>query len=228
MQNKNEEIIKEMNAYYSHRAPEHDSLMGYTGNKSMEELLHPVIEYIEDFIKGQDILEIACGTGNWTQVLAKRARSVLATDVNDNVLELARNKDFPTENVEFKVADAYTLDGIDAIFNAAFASDWFSHIPKLEISRFLNVLHQKLYADSHVVFIEMMNNEYFENEISHYDDEGNRISRRETSNGLEFNVIRNFPTMEELRDYLRDIAYDIDYHEDTHLLRWILKYRIKK
>ncbi len=228
MRNKNEDIIKEMNAYYRKRAPEHDSLMGYTGNKSLEQLLHPIIEHIEDFIKGQDILEIACGTGNWTQVLAKRARSVLATDVNANVLELACNKDYPTSNVKFKVADAYMLYGIDDTFTTAFAADWLSHIPKSRIPGFLHLLHQKLSADAHVVFIDMMSNEYFDNEFSHCDEEGNRITERTTSDGLEFNVIRNFPTIEELNGYLNNNAYDIDYHEDVSLLRWILKYRIRK
>ena len=34
-------------------------------------------------------LEIACGTGNWTQVLGKRAGNVLTTDINELMLDIA-------------------------------------------------------------------------------------------------------------------------------------------
>ena len=69
-----------MKVYYDRRAPWHDKYMGYLGNGPMEELLSPIIRSIEPYITDRTVLEIACGTGNWTQVLAKRARTVLALD----------------------------------------------------------------------------------------------------------------------------------------------------
>src|ERR1051325_5535846 len=58
---------------------------------------------------GQRVLEIACGTGYWTEVLARTATSVMATDLNDEVLEIARRKPDPDGKVRFQREDTYHL-----------------------------------------------------------------------------------------------------------------------
>ena len=68
-----------MRGYYGPRAPWHDCYMGYTGNSALEELLAPIVAVVEELLSGRDVLEVACGTGNWTAVLAKRAAGVLET-----------------------------------------------------------------------------------------------------------------------------------------------------
>jgi len=88
------DIIEDMNRYYSDRVPYHDGYMGYSGNAEMEKLLSPLIARLEKHLAGKNVLELACGTGNWTQVICKRARSVVATDLFEGYLELARKKQF--------------------------------------------------------------------------------------------------------------------------------------
>ncbi|MDH4032905.1 MAG: class I SAM-dependent methyltransferase, partial [candidate division Zixibacteria bacterium] len=105
-------LIRGMNDYYHRRAPIHDERMSYKSNQQMEALFKPIIELLEPFIVDKDVLEIACGTGNWTQILTKRARSVLATDVNQSTLEIARQKEYANPQPRFAPADAYNLDGV--------------------------------------------------------------------------------------------------------------------
>lgn len=88
------ELVEEMNKYYRARAPWHDGYMGYTGNAAMEELLGPIVARVKRLLVGLDVLEVACGTGNWTQVLAGCSRRVLATDINETTLSRARTKDY--------------------------------------------------------------------------------------------------------------------------------------
>ena len=88
----NDDIVRQMNEYYFRRANLHDYYMSYTSNEDMEQVLSGIIRLFEEDVMGKDVLEIACGTGNWTQVLARRARSVLATDINEPMLEIARQK----------------------------------------------------------------------------------------------------------------------------------------
>jgi len=216
----------QMNEYYRTRAPWHDDYLSYTDNQSMEKLLGPLIQYFEDYITNQDILEIACGTGNWTQVLAKRARSVLATDVADSMIQIARKKPYPEGKIEFKIADAYTLKEVEGSFNCAFAADWFSHIPKSSIKPFLKVLHKKLEKGARVVFIDMMYRDHPDLSGFWEDKEGNLIKRRKLPNGQEFDVVKNYPEKEELFGYLEGMAEDIEYKEHIGLLRWILAYRV--
>ena len=220
------DLIKEMNEYYRENVHYHDECMSYTDNLSMEKLLGPIIKRIEKDIKDKDILEIACGTGNWTQVLSKRARSVLATDINEAYLIAAKKKPYQKDNVVFKVADAYKLDGIDGKFNLAFASDFWSHIPRSKIECFIETLHSKLLSGSKVIMIDMLRKPELDRMFSHIDKEGNVIQKRTLPNGKIYQVVKNFPTEKELINCLKDYGIDINYFEDKKLLRWILSYTV--
>ena len=220
------DLIKEMNEYYRENVHYHDECMSYTDNLSMEKLLAPIIQRIEKDITGKDVLEIACGTGNWTQVLSKRARSVVACDINEAYLIAAKKKPYQKDNIVFKVADAYTLEGIERKFNLAFASDFWSHIPKSKIKSFIKTLHSKLLSDSKVIMIDMLRKPELDRVFSHIDEEGNVIQKRTLPNGKEYEVVKNFPTKKELVDCLKDYSININYYEDTKLLRWILTYNV--
>jgi SAM-dependent methyltransferase len=220
-----DDLIDEMNLYYRARAFWHDEYMSYTDNTGMEAQLAPIIEWVEKYVLDRDVLEIACGTGNWTQVLAKRVRSVLATDVNDSVIAIARKKEYKSDRVAFKVADAYTLEGIENEFTAAFAADWFSHVPKSRVVGFLKLLHGKLQPGAHVVLVDMLWRDHPDLRGYRYDEEGNLYHRRRLPDGQEFDVIKNYPTEEELYGYLEGIGEDIEYREHQELLRWMIAYR---
>jgi demethylmenaquinone methyltransferase/2-methoxy-6-polyprenyl-1,4-benzoquinol methylase len=211
-----------MNAYYAKCAPLHDEFMGYTGNAKMEKLLGPIIGWIEDDVRDRDVLEVACGTGNWTQVLAKRAKSVVATDVNQAALEIACTKTYETDRVRFEVADAYALDTVDGTFNAGFAADWWSHIPKSAARDFAVGFVRKLEPNSRVVLIDMLPREELDRMFSHYDEEGNLIHRRAFGDGEVFEVVKNFPTEDELLETFAGLARNLRYREHDDLRRWVL------
>jgi demethylmenaquinone methyltransferase/2-methoxy-6-polyprenyl-1,4-benzoquinol methylase len=219
---KSEDLIKQMNDYYAKRAPEHDYFMGYTSNEKMEQLLAPIIEWFDNLVKDRDVLEIACGTGNWTQVLAKRARSVVATDVNPAVLEIALTKRYENERVSFEVADAYGLHTVQGLFSAAFAADWWSHIPYSAVGRFVTGLTAKLRPRSSVIIIDMLPMKELDRMFSHYDAEGNLIHRREFPDGKVFEVVKNFPKEEDLLRVFGGVAENIEYREHDDLRRWVL------
>jgi SAM-dependent methyltransferase len=218
------ELIRQMNAYYAKRALLHDNLMGYIDNVRMEELLSPIIKRLERYLIDQDVLEIACGTGNWTQVLAKRARSVLATDINSSVLEIAKKKNYPSGKVIFKIADAYALQKIKGKFILAFAADWWSHIPKSMIPGFVKGLHTKLVKEAKVIFVDMLPSESLDRMFSHHDEEGNLIHKRSLSDGKEFYVVKNFPTEKELKKVFQGKVSDFEFYQDLPLKRWMLAY----
>ncbi len=220
--------LAEMERYYTDRVPWHDGYMGYEGNEAMEDLLAPIIEHLEDRIAGRDVLEVACGSGNWTQVLSSRARSVTATDLIPGYLELARGKSYPKGNVVFQVADAYVLETIDGCHDAGFASDWWSHIPRSMYDAFLVSLHGRLAPGSYVVLVDMLRTDSFDLAYHRTDTEGNEIHLRTLPNGESYSVIKNFPEEEELLGWLEGWARDIEYREFPGLGRWVLAYRVRR
>lgn len=69
---------------------------------------------------GGRYLEIGCGPGTWTKVVAERVDEVLAVDISENMLAQARNYVAGARNVTFIHGDAaqYQPDGeLDGIFS---------------------------------------------------------------------------------------------------------------
>jgi len=214
--------IDDMNAYYDKVAPLHDAFMGYTSNEAMEELLGPIIEWIEPFVRHKRVLEIACGTGNWTQVLSKRARSVVAVDQSRAYLDIARSKEYAGGNVTLLKADAYSLESVEGKFETAFAADWWSHIPGSCIPEFVGSMMKKLMPGSSVVLVDMLPSPSLDAMFSHYDEEGNGIHRRSFEDGTEFEVVKNFPGESDLHEIFGAYAGTMTYREHDELRRWVL------
>ncbi len=215
-------LIGEMNRYYDQRAPWHDYYMGYESNEKMENLLAPIVEKVAEIVSGKRVLELACGTGNWTRVLAQRARSVTAADISLAALKIARGKLGSYDNVSLIQSDAYNSGGIDGRFDVVFASDWWSHIPKGVLPSFLESVIGKLKPQSTAVFLDMSFRDFFRQEPCYYDSDHNRVSRRELPDGTMRDVVKNFPDEQELRGVLDACSRKIEYFEFPDLERWMV------
>ena len=220
-------LVRRMNAYYESRAPLHDIYMGYHSVGETEALLAPIIRWAETYVAGRDVLEVACGTGNWTQVLCLRAAHVTATDVSPASIKLARAKPYPAGNVEFEVADAYDLDLPGRVFDAAFMSDFWSHIPRKLIPVFLQSLKARLVPGSKVAIVDMLPTENLTLLGSRRDAGGNFIHLRKLPRGGEYEVVKNFPEEDELRRALAPVGDHVDYRVHKGLRRWMLGFTMR-
>ena len=82
-----------------------------------------------------ELVEIGCGVGRITRVLAERAASVRALDVSARMLALARQHNPGLHYVSWVHGDGSTLAGIeDASADGCFSHVVFQHIPDPEIT----------------------------------------------------------------------------------------------
>ena len=213
----------EVARYYAARAPEYDRSAGYL-DPVAEKLREPIKARLRSVLKGHDVLEIACGTGYWTEAIAPSTRSVLATDVDPRLVGLARARLASLSNVRLQVADAYSLAGVSGRFTAAYAHWWWSHVPKSRLRGFLEVLHAKLLPGAVVLFVDQLP---YEHEYVRLDGQGNRLESRWLEDGRVFEVVKNFPTEAEIRAALEGIADDVRYVEYPGERSWNLTYRVK-
>ena len=173
------------------------------------------------------MLEIACGTGYWTEVIGGVAASVLATDINASMLELARKRCSHLPGVRFQQADAYSLEGVSGDFDAAFANCWWSHIPTLMITKFLAALPSKLESGSIVLFVDQLPTDSglsAKNAKGHKVADGNRLELRLAPDGKTYEVIKNYPTARELQQLLAGVARDVFYQEQRGV--WSITYKL--
>ncbi len=199
-----EEAVAE---YYKLQATEYHHK--YYGNDTeSDECVKAEVELLQSTLKGLDVLEIACGTGFWTKIVAETAKSIVATDTNPSMIAEAKKRLSHLSNVSFAVADAYSLQNVSEGFTGAFAVLFWCHIPRERIREFLTILHRKLAPGAPVVFICQLEDSDAESHIR--DEYGNTLAQRRIC-GRNFTLVKNIPGKEQLLEDLKDFSEDIRY-----------------
>jgi SAM-dependent methyltransferase len=212
----------QLEGYYAKRAREYEQV--YEKPERQHELAW-LRERVPRLFKGRTVLEVACGTGYWTQHIAPVAHRVYAGDINEAVLEIAREKPIPAGKATFMKADAITLEGAPPGCNAAFAGFWWSHVKKSALRQFVANLAGKLEPGSIVGILDNSWAPGSSTPISRTDAEGNTYQVRKLANGEPFEVLKNFPTPAELAEAVRPVAHEA--HLESLTYYWLLVFRLK-
>lgn len=207
--------------YYAKRANEYERI--YEKPERQNDLAK-LKELFQKTCAGHSILEIACGTGYWTQAVSQTAKSITATDFNEEVLKIARAKKYGCE-VSFQKADAFNLSFSQNNFTAGLATAWWSHLRKPEIKNFLSQFHRQFSCGALMVFMDNRFVPGSNTPINRTDDEGNTYQLRKLENGNEYEVLKNFPGEKEAEKILGELATEICWTELQHY--WFLTYRLK-
>ena len=81
------------------------------------------------------VVEIGCGVGRLTRVVAERAGAVKAVDVSAEMLSIAQNENATLANVEWILGDGVSLAGVDdGVADAVVSHVVFQHIPDPQIT----------------------------------------------------------------------------------------------
>jgi SAM-dependent methyltransferase len=207
--------------YYARRAAEYESI--YDKPERQADLIQ-LRTLIVELFSGRDLLELACGTGYWTQVVAASARSITATDLTPEVIEIAKAKSYRLQP-EFLIADAYLPANIAGNFDAALAAFWWSHVPKEKCVEFLNQLHRRMPSGSLIVFFDNRYVAGSSTPVCAADDNGNTYQDRKLADGSTHRVLKNFPGSQELRALLETKATGVEILELQYY--WLVKYYSK-
>jgi SAM-dependent methyltransferase len=196
--------------YYRRRAREYDTI--YVKPERQPDL-RELEATVADVFRGCDVLEVAAGTGYWTQFFADTADTVLSTDINDATLEVARHRRVWPSTVEFRTADAFDLSAVLGSFDAAFAGFFWSHLLPSQLDPFLTMLRNRLQPGARIVFIDNRYVTGSSTPISRTDSAGNTYQTRVLHDGSSWEVLKNFPTPEQLRDRLEPMAAKLEIIE---------------
>jgi demethylmenaquinone methyltransferase/2-methoxy-6-polyprenyl-1,4-benzoquinol methylase len=185
--------------YYRRRAAEYEAIYSWPERQADLALLR---QRIPAMLRGARVLEVACGTGYWTQLVAGVARELVATDLAEEPVRIAQSKSYAGTTPEFILADAYALPDSLGRFDGALAVFWWSHIPRQRIAEFLASLHRRLEPGARVVLMDNLFVEGASTPISEIDSQGNTYQLRRLGDGSQVRVLKNFPSEGELRSVL--------------------------
>ena len=208
--------------YYSRRAGEYEAIYAKPERQADLAILR---EEIPRRLAGRRVLEVACGTGYWTTLVAPIAASVVATDAAEEPMALARAKPYPPGRVRFALADAFALDASLGRFDGALAVFWWSHVPLRRIADFLSSLHARLEPGGRIVLMDNLYIDGSSTPIAERDAEGNTYQMRRLADGSENRVLKNFPAETQLRADLAPYARTLSYRELDYY--WLVEYELK-
>ena len=212
--------LSAMQTYYAARAREYERV--YEKPERQDDL-RAMEQWLPPFFQGRRVLEIACGTGYWTRLLAPVVTQLLGIDTSAETLAIASAR-ISGEHLQLQQGDAYALPSTPGGFSGAFAGFWFSHIPAARVDGFLHGLHQRLVPGARVVFIDNLYVHGSSTPIIEQDSYGDTYQLRHLSDGSAHRVLKNFPSESALRGAVTAMASDVQFHTWKHF--WALEYTL--
>ena len=205
--------------YYAKRAAEYERI--YAKPERQRDLA-ALRERIRRMLSGRRVLELACGTGYWTEVFAPVAGEVTALDVNEEVLEIARAKSFPPGRVQFMRADCYVPPDLGRRHDALFAGFWWSHVPLQRLDGFLGTSLATVAPRALIAFLDNRYVDGSSTAIARRDAQGNGYQLRPLEDGSTHEVLKNFPSEGELIKRTVDGGWGANVELYEHY--WLLSY----
>jgi SAM-dependent methyltransferase len=209
--------------YYAHCAASYDAV--YEQEERQDDL-DDLQEAVAELMQGHKVLELACGSGYWTEFISIAAESVLAIDASPEMLALAAKRDVDPDVVTFAQGDAMTLADIPAgQYTACFAAGWWSHIGRAEQEKYLALLRSKLGKDALLVLLDSNQVEGVSVPIARTDADGNTYQFRTAPDGERFEIMKNYPTDSWLRKRLSNAAREVRVKRLEYY--WLASCRLK-
>jgi ubiquinone/menaquinone biosynthesis C-methylase UbiE len=213
--------LSPMQSYYAARASEYDRI--YLKPERQADL-RQIEVWLPSLLSGATVLEVACGTGYWTQFIAPVAASIVALDSAPETLRIAEQR-VTASNVRFRVGDAYALSQPGRSFDAAFAGFWFSHVPLERQREFLRGLNAALEPGARVVLLDNLFVPGSSSPIAEEDREGNTYQHRSLNDGSIHRVLKNFPSEAQLHALAAEGLGELAaYRRWTYY--WAFEYRV--
>ncbi|HEY1627682.1 MAG TPA: class I SAM-dependent methyltransferase [Streptosporangiaceae bacterium] len=200
-----DDVLADQIRYYRRRAGEYD----VTAYGDVTAARARIARLVAELRPAGNVLEIACGTGLWTEALASWAGSLTAVDSAPEAVAIARERVRPA-SVSFAVADVFSWDP-GARFDVVFFSAWLSHVPGDRFAQFWQSLAGLLAPDGRVLFIdEHVGERGKESYVPGRDD----VVERRLNDGSTFRVVKNFVDPGEMELRLRELGWDCVIRRD--------------
>lgn len=159
------QLIDEQIAYYRARASGYDDWWfrrgRYDRGEEQRRVWDDEIGHLERALDeaGPDgsVLELACGTGIWTQRLVRSASSVTAVDASPEILVINRAR-VGSSPVHYIREDLFEWQPQQR-FDFVFFGFWLSHVPSDQFDRFWSRVQEALKPAGKVFFIDSLRTE---------------------------------------------------------------------
>ncbi len=206
-----DKIIDEQIAYYRARAQEYDASLSVATPSS------PGIPRVDQFqgelasaanlLKQQgpsnETLELACGTGIWTQLLLTISNHVTALDAAPEMLAIARAK-LGDDRIDYHQADLFQWQP-DKQYDLVFFAFWLSHVHPDALDSFLDAASRAVKPAGRLIIID----QYVPTNSDAQVARDEIYAERPLQDGRTFTIVKVFYSLDLLREKLTNLGFSV-------------------
>lgn len=192
--------------YYDARADTYDDFWLRRGGYRLDEPLatqwrqdaDDTMQFVRGHARG-NVLELAAGTGIFTEQLAGSAETVHAVDASPNMLEVNRRRLAISAPVTYEIGDLFAWKP-RGTYDIVFFGFWLSHVPDGKFEAFWSLLSDCLAPTGRVVFVDSRP----------HPNAGDTVSTRtetRTVDGRDYQVVKRYWTAPTLTERLAGLGW---------------------
>ena len=216
-------LIKSQIEYYRARSGEYDDWFfrrgrydrGAEHNAAWFRDVEIVAKAVDAWTPHGSVLDLAAGTGLWTERLAARATSVTAVDASPEVLHINRDRIEASghgSRVSYIEADLFGW-APEVLYDGIFFGFWLSHVPPERFDNFWNTLRDWLAPDGSVCLVDSRYDPTSTARDHRLEGEDATMVSRKLDDGREFRIFKLFYRASSLTERLAGLGWSAALQE---------------
>ena len=205
-------ILVEQQRYYRARAAEYDEWwlregrfdQGPEANAQWWKDVETVVAALREFEPSGRILELAGGTGRFSQELLTTASELTIVDASPEMLELNRSR-LRSSKVQYVEADIFDWTPTTR-YDTVFFSFWLSHVPGTRFEIFWDLVRSSLAPAGRVFFIDSLRVQS-STATDHTLPDDTDVMTRKLNDGREFDIFKVYYEPADLEQRLTDLGW---------------------
>jgi demethylmenaquinone methyltransferase/2-methoxy-6-polyprenyl-1,4-benzoquinol methylase len=214
-------VLRDQLAYYRARAAEYDEWFlrrgrwdrGPAWNARWFAEVDEVRAWLDGLRPAGRVLGLACGTGLWTERIARHASHVTALDAAAEVLAVNRARLDAAPGVRATVrhveADLFRWRP-DARYDVVFFGFWLTHVPPARFEEFWRLVRSALAPGGRAIFVDSLRTETSTARDHRLAPPGGETTLRRLNDGREFRIYKVFYDPSALAERLRALGWSAD------------------
>jgi ubiquinone/menaquinone biosynthesis C-methylase UbiE len=211
--------LEEMAAYYRARAGEYDEWFerrgrydrGAAENARWFAEAGEAFAALEGLAMGGEVLELAPGTGIWTERLLRTAATVTAVDASPEMVAINRAR-VGEGRVRYVLADLFAWRP-DRAYDGVCFGFWLSRVPRERLAGFLGTVASALKPGGKIFFVDSRWEPTATSPDQRLPEAGEQLMTRRLNDGRAYRIVKNFYEPVLLAERCREAGLEVEVRE---------------
>jgi len=212
-------LLTEQMEYYRARAREYDEWFFRQGrydrgpelNQQWSREIDEVRRALDAFGAAGRVLELACGTGLWTEQLMRHATHITAVDAVAEMLAINQAR-VQSPKVRYVQGDIFKWRPNER-YDVVFFGFWLSHVPSRRFEAFWALVDAALEPGGRVFFVDSRYEPSSTAKDHHLESAQAGTVARRLKDGREFRIVKVFYDAAQLSEALARLGWDFAVKE---------------